>query len=52
MGATKVAGVRCVSPIQAYLDLKALPERSEDIARDLRERFMPWRAHAQAAKKT
>ena len=36
-------GIRCVHPIQAYLDLHAHPERAWDIARELRSEHLHWR---------
>jgi hypothetical protein len=45
-GSTEVDGVRLVSPIQTYLDLKQHPERAEDAAIRLREDRLQWRAHA------
>jgi DNA-binding MarR family transcriptional regulator len=33
-------GVRCVSPVQAYLDLKGHPERAEETAERLREQYL------------
>jgi len=36
-------GIRCVHPIQAYLDLHAHPERAGDIARELRSERLYWR---------
>ncbi len=36
-GATIVDGVRCVHPVQAYLDLKNHPERSNEAAAELRK---------------
>lgn len=35
-------GVRCVSPVQAYLDLKAHPERSKEAADHLRRKHLNW----------
>jgi hypothetical protein len=43
-GATAQDGVRCVHPIQAYLDLKAQPERSVEAAEELRKRLLKWTA--------
>jgi hypothetical protein len=37
-GARTVDGLTCVSPVQAYLDLKHLPERAAEAAEDLRGR--------------
>jgi DNA-binding MarR family transcriptional regulator len=39
-------GVRCVSPVQAYLDLKGHPERAEEAAERLREQNLNWSRHA------
>lgn len=39
-------GVLCVHPVQAYLDLKAHPERAKEAADRLRADFMKWSAHA------
>jgi hypothetical protein len=41
-GAQPSAGVMCVSPIQAYLDLTDQPERSKDAAAELRRRLLRW----------
>ena len=35
-GASEVEGVRCVHPVQAYLDLKNHPERAREAAEELR----------------
>lgn len=37
-GSRRVEGLVCVSPVQAYLDLKHLPERAPEAAESLRER--------------
>jgi hypothetical protein len=37
-GARKVEGLSCVSPVQAYLDLRHLPERAGEAAEDLRHK--------------
>jgi hypothetical protein len=37
-------GIRHVSAVQAYLDLKAQPERSEEAAEQLRDRHLRWEA--------
>jgi hypothetical protein len=34
--------VRCVHPVQAYLDLKAQPERAAEAAQELRKRMLAW----------
>jgi hypothetical protein len=36
--------IPCVSPIQVYLDLGHLPERSKDAAREIRDEGLPWHA--------
>lgn len=41
-GAEFVDGVRCVHPVQAYLDLKGHPERSAEVAEELRDRLLRW----------
>ena len=41
-GSQRVDGIRCVSPVQVYLDLKAHPERSAEAAEELRKRFLRW----------
>jgi hypothetical protein len=38
-------GIRCVSPIQTYLDLKGHPERAKDAAAELRRKFLKWGRH-------
>lgn len=39
-GAKNRDGVRCVHPVQVYMDLKQLPERAEEAARHLREAIL------------
>lgn len=39
-GANGCEGVRCVHPVQAYVDLKAHPERAADAAKELRGRLL------------
>ena len=39
-GASEVEGVRCVHPVQAYLDLKNHPERAREAAAELRSRLL------------
>ena len=39
-GAGQVAGIRCVHPIQAYLDLKDHPERASEAAEVVRSRLL------------
>ncbi|TWT44522.1 MarR family protein [Phycisphaerae bacterium RAS1] len=42
-GVESVGGVECVSPVQAYLDLRGLPERAEEAADHLRKERLQWR---------
>lgn len=44
-GAEVVKGVRCVHPVQAYLDLKAHPERSAEAAERLRSEYLNWKTN-------
>ncbi len=44
-GAERVEGVRCVSAVQAYVDLKAQPERAEEAAAQLKRERLDWNAH-------
>ena len=39
-GASQVDDVRCVHPVQAYLDLKGHPERAQEAADELRTRLL------------
>jgi len=41
-GAVEKDGLRCVHPVQAYIDLKDQPERSEEAAERLGEEFLKW----------
>ena len=41
-GAEKRDGIRCVHPVQIYLDLKGHPERSAEAAASLREKYLKW----------
>lgn len=41
-GTVEKQGVKCVHPVQIYLDLKGHPERSTDAAAELRERALTW----------
>jgi hypothetical protein len=41
-GAEDRDGLRCVHPVQAYLDLKEHPERAPEAAERLRNEFMNW----------
>jgi hypothetical protein len=45
-GASEQDGVRCVHPVQVYLDLGAHPERAAEAANELRERYVSWRRSA------
>lgn len=45
-GASDRDGVRCVHPVQAYLDLKGHPERADEAAAHLRAELLTWRADA------
>lgn len=38
-------GIRCVSAVQTYLDLKGQPERAKDAAVELRRRLLTWGQH-------
>jgi hypothetical protein len=38
-------GIRCVSAVQTYLDLKGQPERAKDAAVELRRRLLNWGQH-------
>jgi hypothetical protein len=42
-GAQDYDGLRCVTPVQAYLDLLHLPERAAEAAQRLRARHLRWR---------
>ena len=42
-GAAIQDGIRCVHPVQAYLDLKAHPERAGEAAQRLRDEHLRWR---------
>ena len=39
-GASRVDDIRCVHPVQAYLDLKGHPERAQEAADELRSRLL------------
>jgi hypothetical protein len=41
-GMKAIKGVPCVHPLQAYLDLKAQPERAQEAAADLRKKYLAW----------
>ena len=42
-GAVEKDGIRCVHPVQAYLDLKSHPERASEAAEHLRNEFLHWK---------
>jgi hypothetical protein len=42
-GAATISGVRCVHPIQAYVDLQAHPERAAEAAARVRSELLSWR---------
>jgi len=44
-GASAKKGIRCVHPVQAYLDLKGQPERAAEAAEELRKEHMNWKRH-------
>ncbi|MCC7495892.1 MAG: hypothetical protein IT204_26300 [Fimbriimonadaceae bacterium] len=41
-GAVHLEGVRCVSAVQVYLDLKGQPERADEAAEELRRLHLTW----------
>lgn len=41
-GASDQRGIRCVHPVQAYLDLSGHPERSVEAAERIRAEFLSW----------
>ena len=41
-GAVEIGGARCVSAVQTYLDLHAMPERSAEAASHLKESRLQW----------
>ncbi|OGQ24145.1 MAG: hypothetical protein A2138_01005 [Deltaproteobacteria bacterium RBG_16_71_12] len=45
-GAEEHEGIRCVHPVQAYLDLKEHPERAAEAAEHLRSHLLSWRRDA------
>ena len=45
-GATLEEGIRCVHPVQVYLDLKEQPERAAEAAERLRAERLTWSRHA------
>ena len=44
-GVEERGGLRCVHPVQAYLDLKEHPERASEAAERLRSEFLDWKKH-------
>jgi len=44
VGAKDAEGIRCVHPLQAYIDLKAQPERATEAAAELRKRHLTWKS--------
>ncbi len=48
-GAETIGGLPCVSPVQAYLDLRSMPERSSEAAEQLRKERMQWQPAANRA---
>lgn len=44
-GSAEYDGIRCVHPVQVYLDLKAHPERASEAAERLRAEVLTWREH-------
>lgn len=41
-GSRDLDGLRCVHPVQAYLDLQGHPERSEEASESVREALLNW----------
>ena len=41
-GQSEIDGVNCVSAVQAYLDLRAMPERADEAAGHLQEALLRW----------
>jgi hypothetical protein len=44
-GVTEVGDIRCVHPVQTYLDLSAHPERAEEAAQRLRANHLKWKTN-------
>lgn len=44
-GTEAPGGIRCVSPVQTYLDLKGLPERAAEASEELRRQFFSGNRH-------
>ena len=45
-GAAERESVRCVHPVQVYMDLKSHPERSAEAAQQLRQALLSKERHA------
>jgi hypothetical protein len=41
-GTNKVEGIRCVHPVQVYLDLFSHPERAKEAAENIRHEILKW----------
>ncbi len=41
-GTAEVESIRCVYPVQAYLDLLGHPERAKEAAERLRQELLKW----------
>lgn len=41
-GAEEMSGLRCVHPVQIWLDLLGHPERAAEAAQDLQAHYLPW----------
>ena len=41
-GSNKVEGIRCVHPVQVYLDLFGHPERAKEAAKNIRHEILKW----------
>gem|GEM_PF-4192249 len=48
-GVQEVDGVRCVHPVQVYVDLKGHPERADEAAEHLLREHLGWGADADRA---
>ncbi len=44
-GAGEKEGIRCVHPVQVYVDLKDQPERAREAAERLRKEYLNWRTN-------
>lgn len=45
-GSKQVRGIRCVHPVQAYLDLFGHPERAKEAAENIRQELLKWNNYA------